>query len=82
MEQEKIEKGDSDMSEVTVDYPAPLLEKAYGVVEKMTGDSEEIPGTNGLILVRKNTKAYYDRTEDETVLICPLPGTDFCVCSQ
>jgi len=76
-------KGDSDMSDVTVDYPAPLLDQARRVAEKMTGDSEEIPGTNGLVLVRKNTKSYYDRTEDETiVVICPLPGTDFCVCSQ
>ena len=82
MEQEKIKKGDSDMSEVTVDFPAPLLEQAYRVAEKMTGDSEEIPGTEGLVLVRNNTSDFYDRVANASVVICPLPGTGFSVCSQ
>ncbi len=82
MEQEKIKKGDSDMSEVTVDFPAPLLEQARRVAEKMAGDSEEIPGTGGLILVRNGTTDYNDRVANATVVTCPLSGTDFCVCSQ
>jgi hypothetical protein len=82
MEQEKIKKGDSDMSDVTVDYPTPLLEQARRMAEKMTGDSEEIPGTDGLILVRDNTSDFYDRVANATVVICPLPGTGFSVCSQ
>ncbi len=76
---ETFNEGEQDM----ITLPEGIREAVKLLVGTMTGDSAEIPGSDGnLILMKLGTEEQHNMKVKHAIMV-PAPGyPDFCICTK